>query len=42
MNEPMSEDMQRRGWQGPSAVTFCAIPLFGPIAYLLLRPPLPK
>ena len=42
MNEPMSEDMQRRGWEGPSAVTFCAIPLFGPIAYLLLRPSLPK
>jgi len=42
MNEPMSEDMQRRGWEGPSAATFCAFPLFGPIAYLLLRPALPK
>jgi len=42
MSEPMNEDMQRRGWNGPKAEIFCSIPVFGPVIYLLLRPKLPQ
>ena len=38
--EPLHEDMVRRKWTGPSALTVSALPLFGPILYLLTRPPL--
>ena len=48
--EPIREDMARRGWWGDSAagnnlgrlLAFSAVPLVGPAAYLLLRPPLPE
>ena len=42
MSEPMKEDMDRREWTGPSATAFCAVPVFGPVLYLLLRPSLRK
>ena len=48
--EPIREDMCRRGWWDPKAtdndlkrlLAFSAVPLLGPAAYLLLRPPLPE
>lgn len=40
--DPMSEDMRRRNFEGPSAIAFAAFPVIGPCLYLLLRPPLPK
>ena len=42
MADPLSEDMKRRGWMGPSAPVVCALPVIGPCMYLLLRPSLPK
>jgi hypothetical protein len=36
--EPMSEDMQRRGFDGPPAAAFAALPIIGPSLYLLMRP----
>jgi len=46
--EPIREDMSRRGWWDPQSsnndvkrlFAFSALPLLGPTAYLLLRPPL--
>ena len=46
--EPIREDMSRRGWWDPQAanndvkrlLAFSAVPLLGPAAYVLFRPPL--
>lgn len=40
MWDPMTEDMVRRKWTGPGASLFCALPVIGPVMYLLLRPSL--
>lgn len=51
--EPAREDMRRRGWyaapgEEPSTeevarlAAFCAVPVLGPAAYVLARPPLPE
>lgn len=40
--DPMSEDMQRRGYDSVPAAAFAAFPIIGPCVYLLLRPPLPE
>ena len=48
--DPIREDMSRRGWWDPRSadndvkrlLAFSAVPLVGPAAYLLLRPPLPE
>jgi len=39
--DPLKEDMNRRGWSGPAAGTVCALPVIGPILYLLTRDKLP-
>lgn len=36
--DPLEEDMRRRGFKGPDAKVFCAVPIIGPLVYLLLRP----
>ncbi|MEH2326966.1 MAG: DUF2834 domain-containing protein [Nostoc sp.] len=39
----LSDDMARRGWKNPQMFWFIAlIPLFGPLIYLCVRPPLPE
>ena len=38
MWDPLEEDMRRRRFTGPDAKVFCALPIFGPLVYLLLRP----
>ena len=49
--DPIREDMSRRGWWDERAgaqndakrlAAFSAVPLLGPVTYLLLRPPLPE
>ena len=40
--DPMSEDMERRGFTGPPAAVFAALPILGPSMYLLARPELPE
>lgn len=42
MSDPLSEDMKRRAWKGPSATVTSALPMIGPVLYLLLRNPLPE
>ena len=42
MWDPLEEDMRRRGYQGPDAKVFCALPVIGPVLYLLLRPTIPN
>ena len=40
MWDPISEDMARRNYKGGlPAAAFCAIPVLGPILYLISRPP---
>ena len=41
MWDPLEEDMRRRRFRGPDAKVFCALPVIGPILYLLLRPTVP-
>ncbi|MBE9051778.1 DUF2834 domain-containing protein [Nostocales cyanobacterium LEGE 11386] len=39
----LGDDMARRGWQNPQLFWLIAlVPLFGPLMYLCVRPPLPK
>ncbi|YAF98387.1 MAG: DUF2834 domain-containing protein [Nodularia sp. CChRGM 3473] len=39
----LGDDMARRGWQNPQFFWLIAlVPLFGPLMYLCVRPPLPK
>jgi hypothetical protein len=38
----LGDDMARRGWQTGLFWLFALIPLFGPLIYLCLRPPLPE
>ncbi|MEH1873463.1 DUF2834 domain-containing protein [Nostoc sp.] len=39
----LGNDMARRGWKNPQMFWFIAlIPLFGPLIYLCVRPPLPE
>ncbi|BCL34096.1 DUF2834 domain-containing protein [Nostoc sp. MS1] len=38
----LGDDMARRGWQTELFWLFALIPLFGPLIYLCLRPPLPE
>ena len=40
--DPLKEDMIRRDWRGPSALTVCALPIIGPLSYLLFRDKLPS
>ncbi len=39
----LGDDMARRGWQNPQVFWLISlIPLFGPLIYLCMRPPLPE
>lgn len=39
----LGDDMARRGWKNPQIFWLIAlIPLFGPLIYLCVRPPLPE